>query len=101
MPNFQYTFRGGDLADTGPTTRDLTENRDQELELWLGTAVPVGGIIRWHGTSIAVPNSWLRTDGSSVSRITYASLFAVIGYTYGGSGVNFTLPTVTDHIIRY
>jgi microcystin-dependent protein len=31
-------------------------------------------------------------DGSSISTTTYATLFAVIGYMYGGSGGNFSLP---------
>jgi hypothetical protein len=99
--SFEYTFRSSDMDGLEGQTADLMENRDQELELWLKFAVPTGGIIRWHGTSIAVPAGWLRTNGASVSRITYTGLFAVIGYTYGGSGANFTLPTVTDHIIRY
>jgi microcystin-dependent protein len=40
------------------------------------------------------PTGWLACDGSAVSRITYASLFAVIGTNYGvGDGVNtFNLP---------
>jgi microcystin-dependent protein len=34
----------------------------------------------------------LLCDGSGVSTTTYADLFAVIGYTYGGSGSLFALP---------
>ena len=43
------------------------------------------------GTASA-PTGYLLCDGSSVSTTTYAALFAVIGYTFGGSGASFTLP---------
>lgn len=99
MP-FRYTFRAKDIPAFSAPTQDILENRDLELETWVNAAVPVGGIVKWH-SAIAAPTGWLATNGASVSRITYPSLFAVIGYTYGGSGANFTLPTVTDSIIRY
>lgn len=99
MP-FRYTFRAKDIQAFNPSTQDILENRDSELETWVNLAVPVGGIVRWHN-AITAPSGWLATNGASISRITYTSLFAVIGYTYGGSGVDFTLPTVTDSIIRY
>lgn len=98
--SFEYTFRGADMADLAPKVRDLLENRDQELELYLRLADPVGRIVRWH-TGISVPDGWLLCNGTSITVVRYNALFKVIGYTYGGAGANFTLPTVTDHIIRY
>ena len=100
MP-FNYSFRSFDFRSVTDVDKDLMEARDLSLENWLYSAIPTGAIMRWHGTSIPVPSGWLRTNGASVSRVTYPGLFDVIGYTYGGSGANFTLPTVTDHIIRY
>ena len=44
-----------------------------------------------------VPPYTLLCDGSSVSTTTYADLFAVIGYNYGGSGANFNLPNFQSH----
>lgn len=38
------------------------------------------------------PAKWLLCYGQSVSTSTYAALFSVIGYTYGGSGGSFNLP---------
>ena len=35
---------------------------------------------------------WLLCDGSSYSTTDYPDLFAVIQYTYGGSGDNFNVP---------
>ena len=52
--------------------------------------VPVGALMPYGGS--AAPTDWLLCDGSSMSTTTYAALFAVIGYTYGGSGANFNLP---------
>ncbi len=49
-------------------------------------------------TSIGNDLCYLKCDGSSVSRATYAALFAVIGTTFGGSGGNFTLPTLADPV---
>ena len=62
--------------------------------------MPVGGMICWH-SGLALPDGWLSCAGTSLDTVTYSALFAVIGYTYGGSGANFTLPTVTNFIIRY
>lgn len=35
---------------------------------------------------------WLMCDGSSYATTTHPTLFAAIGYTYGGSGANFNVP---------
>lgn len=53
--------------------------------------VPVGAGALWF--TGAPPTNWLICDGSSLDTTTYAALFAVIGYTFGGSGSNFNLPT--------
>jgi len=57
-------------------------------------------MIRWH-SGVALPDGWLSANGASLDTVTYSALFSVIGYTYGGSGSSFTLPTVTNFIIRY
>lgn len=100
MPAFQYQLRGSDLSDLTSPTRDLIELRDSDLELGMQLAMPIGTMVRWH-SGVTVPDGWLSADGSSKDKTTYLALFNVIGYTYGGSGANFTLPTVTDFIIRY
>lgn len=100
MGAFSFTFKNADIRQFEPASKDLLDNRDNELELYLQLADPVGRICQWH-TGIAVPDGWLLCNGASVTVVRYNALFKVIGYTYGGSGANFTLPTVTDHIIRY
>lgn len=50
----------------------------------------------------AAPSGWLSCDGTTVSRTTYADLFAAIGTTYGaGNGTTtFTLPDLRGEFIR-
>tara|TARA_R100001509_G_C4863245_1_gene214157 strand:+ start:141 stop:686 length:546 start_codon:yes stop_codon:yes gene_type:complete len=57
------------------------------------------GAIMPHGDSSA-PIGFLNCDGTAVSRTTYASLFAVIGTTYGsGDGAStFNLPDLRDNV---
>jgi microcystin-dependent protein len=60
--------------------------------------IPTGSIIPYSGSS--APSGFLFTDGSSLSTTTYANLFASIGYTYGGSGANFSLPDTRGIFLR-
>jgi microcystin-dependent protein len=57
--------------------------------------LPVGTIIIW--TSDAIPSGYLLCNGSSYSTTTYANLFALISYTYGGGGNNFNVPNFTTN----
>lgn len=54
--------------------------------------VPVGGLVPFAGAN--APSGYLLCDGSQVSRVTYKSLYDVIGTTYGvGDGsTTFTVP---------
>ena len=63
--------------------------------------VPSGSVFALAGTQTGVPSGYLECDGSSVSRSTYAALFAVIGTTYGSaSGSTFNLPNLRGQFIR-
>jgi microcystin-dependent protein len=61
---------------------------------------PVGSFL-WH-TASSVPTSYLEANGAAISRSTYASLFAVIGTTYGtGDGTTtFNVPDVRGYFVR-
>jgi len=59
--------------------------------------VNTGIVVPWGSASI--PSGFLLCDGQSVSTATYAALFAVIGYTYGGSGANFNVPDLRDRTV--
>ena len=57
--------------------------------------IPVGSIIMWPETS--APIGWLLADGTSVSRTTYAGLFALISDDYGSaSTTTFNVPDFQD-----
>ena len=56
---------------------------------------PVGSMLPWAGGSggPGLSTGWLPCDGRSLSTTgTYAALFAVINYVYGGSGGSFLIP---------
>jgi microcystin-dependent protein len=50
----------------------------------------------------AAPTGWLKSDGSAVSRTTYADLFTAIGTTFGsGDGsTTFNLPDLRGEFVR-
>lgn len=69
-------------------------------------SMPVGAIL-WYANTSTAPLGWIAADGSAVSRTTYATLFTVIGTTYGsGDGsTTFNVPSVAattgKYYIRY
>lgn len=63
----------------------------------IDSPVPAGIVSPYAGST--APEGWLVCDGSSVATATYAALFAVIGYDYGGSGANFTLPDLEGRVV--
>jgi microcystin-dependent protein len=63
---------------------------DGQLYLNQQATVPVGTILMFGGAT--PPINWLACDGALLSTTTYAALFNVIQYAFGGSGANFNLP---------
>lgn len=53
------------------------------------------GILTLYSGSPA-PSGWFLCDGSGKDTTTYADLFAVIGYTFGGAGATFNIPNLDD-----
>lgn len=72
----------------------LTENFKNEAQI-----IPTGTVIARLSTT--VPTGWLFCNGAEVSRTTYATLFAVIGTTYGaGNGTTtFNLPDLQSRFL--
>ena len=60
--------------------------------------IPTATIIPW--TDSSVPTGFLECNGATVSRSTYAALFAIIGTTYGaGDGAStFNVPNLADNV---
>ena len=65
----------------------------------IAPVMPTGAILSYAGS--AAPTGWLVCDGADLSTTTYASLHAVIGYTFGGSGATFKLPDLRGRFVRY
>jgi microcystin-dependent protein len=55
-----------------------------------GVAIPSGAILDYAGGT--APTGWLLCNGASYPTATYPTLYAAIGYTWGGSGANFNVP---------
>lgn len=60
--------------------------------------VPIGGITPYAGS--AAPTNWLLCDGATVSQATYATLYSIVGHTYGADpgGGNFILPNLKGKV---
>jgi microcystin-dependent protein len=85
----------GTLSVTGLTNLSgaLTANAGTFTTLnapILGVICPVGCVQMFAGST--APSGWLLCDGSLISKVTYADLFAVIGTTYGSTTLSFNLP---------
>ena len=60
--------------------------------------VPTGTVSAFAGSS--APTGYLLCDGTTThSTTTYADLFAVVGYTYGGSGGTFGVPNLKGRTV--
>ena len=67
----------------------------------VGAGPPVGSSELWFGGSSNVPVKYLLCRGQSISRTTYAELFAILGTKYGSaSGTTFNLPDLRNRFPR-
>jgi microcystin-dependent protein len=84
------------IANMGAATAPTDAARLADVNAYLPT-----GTIIMHGAS-APPAGWLECDGSAVSRIGQAALFAAIGTTWGpGDGsTTFNLPDCRGYFAR-
>ncbi len=86
-------------APTAPTAAAGTNTTQIATTAFvLANGVPTGGLVMW--STASAPSGYLLCDGSAVSRTTYASLFAVVGSTFGsGDGsTTFNLPNYTNRM---
>ena len=58
--------------------------------------IPAGVISQFAG--VTAPGGYLLCTGQSLSSSDYPALFAVLGYTYGGSGSSFSLPNLQNRV---
>lgn len=97
-----------DLVITSPTVGDTVTDG---TVVWTidkigaggssGGGTPTGTILAYASNG-TLPDGYLACDGSSISRTTYADLFAVIGTTWGsGNGsTTFNLPNLNGYWLK-
>ena len=77
-------------------TYSKTESDDKfALKSDITDGLKIGSYLLWSSQSVT-PAGYLLCDGRSLKKSEYNELFAVIGYTYGGSGENFNIPKFND-----
>lgn len=88
---------GGDKGTGTLNATALYENGTAISSLLAGAAPP-GAVVTYAGAT--EPSGWLFCFGQSVSRTTYAALFAAIGTTYGSiDGSSFSLPDLRGRVV--
>lgn len=83
---------GASAATWGAKQNGVFDQIDAQVFANQQAGVPVGSGALWF--TVTPPANWLICNGASLDTTTYAALFAVIGYTFGGSGANFLLPNL-------
>src|SRR6478735_3427548 len=59
---------------------------------FLNAMLPIGIMMMWPGAAAPPGGRWAIANGALVATADYPDLFAVYGYSWGGSGGNFNLP---------
>ena len=86
------------IADAAVTTAKLADAAVTTAKLASNAAIPVGAIMPF--AQNAVPSGWLAANGAQLSKITYATLLAAIGTTYGDTTTHFQIPDLRGIFIR-
>jgi microcystin-dependent protein len=109
-PIFEYRGGKGDEASRPAAgnsglyfNEDKNELQRDNATLWegIGSLLPPGVIFPYGGT--AAPGGYLLCDGSTVSRTTYAALYAIVGNKFGSgdNATTFHLPDVRGRFMRF
>jgi microcystin-dependent protein len=101
VPSNFATAAQGALADTATQPGDNISTLTNDAGYITSTSgVPSGAVMSFAMNT--APTGWLKANGATVSRATYAALFAAIGTTYGaGDGsTTFGLPDMRGEFAR-
>lgn len=90
---------GGPNGTSNQPLKNLA-NRTAYLKQQLGVVTPPGIVA--HFARNSAPTGWLKANGATISRTTYAGLFAAIGTAFGaGDGLTtFKLPDLRGEFLR-
>jgi microcystin-dependent protein len=90
---WQMPDPGGSANTWGNTLNATTQAVDAQVFANAQAGVPIGTIAMFGGAT--PPANWLLCQGQSLATVgTYAALFAVLQYAFGGSGASFNLPNL-------
>lgn len=89
--NFTGTITAVTQAAGDSSNKVATDAFVANAILGISGAIAPGVVVPYPG-STTPPTGWLLCYGQLVSTATYATLFGIIGYAYGGSGANFAIP---------
>jgi len=85
------------IGNVSSTEIGYIDGVTSSIQTQINTNTPTGMISIHAGSS--APTGWLLCDGTSYSTTTYANLYGVIGYTFGGSGANFNVPNLKGKVV--
>lgn len=91
------TINGGAALIVDSTELNYVDGATSSIQTQINTNTPIGMISPYSGS--ASPVGWLLCDGGSYSVTTYANLFSVIGYTFGGASENFNVPNLKGRVV--
>jgi microcystin-dependent protein len=91
------TVNGGAALTVDSTELNYVDGVTSSIQTQINTNTPTG-MISIHSGSVA-PTGWLLCDGSTYSTTTYANLFAVVGYTFGGTLGSFAVPNLKGRVV--
>jgi microcystin-dependent protein len=95
-PNYSWVKPevAASAATWGAKQNGVFDQIDAQVFANQQAGVPIGSGALWF--TATPPANWLICNGASLDTTTYAKLFAVFGYSYGGSGANFLLPNFVN-----
>ena len=95
-PNYNWVKPevAASAATWGAKQNGVFDQIDAQVFANQQAGLPIGSGALWFMAT--PPANWLICNGASLDTTTYAKLFAVFGYTYGGSGANFLLPNFVN-----
>ena len=89
-----------ELATDSVTTAKIKDGAVTSAKLAsaaISSIMPSGVVMPYAGSE--APNGFLFCAGQSLVKADYESLWDAIGYTYGGTGDNFTLPDLRGRVV--
>lgn len=85
------------IGTVSSTEISYLDGATSSIQTQINTNTPTG-MISIHSASVA-PTGWLLCDGASYASASYTTLFNIIGYTFGGSGANFSVPNLKGKVV--